>query len=124
MANALGVERVDFITIPTRDIERSRAWYHEVLGLPTDSNNPEELTAGQVTLSFWDPSTDGIEFSPSIGGFALRVDDVDRAKADLETKGVEFVGAGDSGVCKMAVCLDPDGNALILHRRYKPYEQS
>ena len=123
MANALGVERVDFITIPTRDIERSRASYHEVLGLPTDSNNPEELTAGQVTLSFWDPSTDGIEFSPSIGGFALRVDDVDRAKADLETKGVEFVGAGDSGVCKMAVCLDPDGNALILHRRYKPYEQ-
>ncbi|HET7556250.1 MAG TPA: VOC family protein [Gaiellaceae bacterium] len=123
MANALGVERVDFITIPTRDIERSRAWYHEVLGLPTDPNNPEELTAGQVTLSFWDPSTDGIEFSPSIGGFALRVDDVDRAKTDLETKGVEFVGAGDSGVCKMAVCLDPDGNALILHRRYKPYEQ-
>jgi len=45
LANALGVERVDFITIPTRDIERSRAWYHEVLGLPTDSNNPEELTA-------------------------------------------------------------------------------
>jgi catechol 2,3-dioxygenase-like lactoylglutathione lyase family enzyme len=122
LANALGVERVDFITIPTRDIERSRAWYHEVLGLPSDPNNQEELTAGQVTLTFWNPSQDGIDFSPSIGGFALRVGDVDQAKADLETKGVEFVGAGDSGVCKMAVCLDPDGNAVILHRRYKAYE--
>ena len=122
MASALQVERVDFITIATRDIERSRAWYHEVLGLPVDPHNPEELTAGQVTLTFWDPSVDGIDFSPSIGGFALRVDDVDRAKADLETKGVAFVGAGDSGVCKMAVCLDPDGNAVILHRRYKGYE--
>jgi catechol 2,3-dioxygenase-like lactoylglutathione lyase family enzyme len=117
------IEQVDFITIPTRDIERSRAWYHEVVGLPVDPNNEEELTAGQVTLAFWDPTTDGIGFSPSIGGFALRVDDVDAARADLETKGVEFVGSGDSGVCKMAVCLDPDGNALILHRRYKPYEQ-
>ena len=117
------IDRVDFITITTRDVERSRAWYHEVVGLPVDPNNPEELTAGQVTLAFWDPTTDGIAFSPSIGGFALRVDDVDAARADLETKGVEFVGSGDSGVCKMAVCLDPDGNALILHRRYKAYEQ-
>jgi catechol 2,3-dioxygenase-like lactoylglutathione lyase family enzyme len=122
LASDLGVERVDFITIPTRDIERARAWYGEVLGLATDPNNPEELTAGQVTLSFWNPAEDGIEFSPSIGGFALRVADVDRAKAALETKGVEFVGAGDTGVCKMAVCLDPDGNAVILHRRYKPYD--
>ncbi len=121
-ADSLRVERVDFITIPTRDPNRSRAWYGEVLGLPADPNNELEVTAGQVTLTFWNPEEEGIEFKPSIGGFALRVDDVDRAKADLESKGVEFVGAGDSGVCKMAVCLDPDGNAVILHRRYKPYE--
>ena len=118
-SGALRVERVDFITIPTRDIERSRAWYHDLLGLPTDANNPEELTAGQVTLAFWDPSTDGVDFSPSIGGFALRVDDVDRAKADLETKGVEFEGETlDTSVCHMAFFRDPDGNALMLHRRY------
>jgi hypothetical protein len=47
---------------------------------------------------------------------------VEAARKDLEAKGVEFVGSGDTGVCRMAVCLDPDGNALILHRRYKPYE--
>jgi hypothetical protein len=28
------------------------------------------------------------------------------------------VGSGDTGVCKMAVFLDPDGNAVILHRRH------
>ncbi len=116
------VERVDYITIPTRDEERSRAWYRDVLGLPVDPNNPGELTAGQVTLSFWNPAGDNLEFSPSIGGFALRVADVEAAKAELEAKGVEFVGEDDTGVCRMAVCLDPDGNALILHRRYKPYE--
>jgi catechol 2,3-dioxygenase-like lactoylglutathione lyase family enzyme len=116
------VERVDFITIPTRDSERARGWYRDTLGLPADPHNPDELTAGQVTLAFWEPEKEGIDFQPSIGGFALRVGDVDAAKAELEAKGVEFVGSGDSGVCHMAVCLDPDRNAVILHRRYKPYE--
>jgi catechol 2,3-dioxygenase-like lactoylglutathione lyase family enzyme len=116
------VERVDFINVPTRDAERARAWYREVLGLAPDAKNAEELTAGQVTVGFWEPEREGFEFTPDIGGFAVRVADVEAAKAELEAKGVEFVGAGDTGVCHMAVCLDPDGNAVILHRRYKPYE--
>jgi catechol 2,3-dioxygenase-like lactoylglutathione lyase family enzyme len=116
------VERVDFINIATRDADRARAWYRDMLMLETDPNNPAELNAGQVTLGFWEPEREGIDFQPSIAGFAVRVDDVDAAKAELEAKGVEFVGSGDTGVCKMAVCLDPDENAVILHRRYKPYE--
>jgi catechol 2,3-dioxygenase-like lactoylglutathione lyase family enzyme len=116
------VERVDFITIPTRDPERSRAFYRETLGLPADRNNPDEVSAENVTLAFWNPETEGIEFKPLVGGFALRVPDVAAARADLEEKGVEFVGSDDTGVCNMAVFTDPDGNALILHRRYKPYE--
>jgi catechol 2,3-dioxygenase-like lactoylglutathione lyase family enzyme len=120
-ASALAIERVDFITITTRDEERSREWYRDVFGLPTDPNNPDELAAGQVTLSFWNPARDGLEFQPSIGGFALRVPDVEAAKKELEAKGVEFVGSGDTGVCRMAVCVDPDGNAVILHHRYRPY---
>ena len=122
MGSALDVERVDFVTIPTRDPDRARAFYHETLGLPLDPNNSDEVTAGQVTLAFWNPEADGLEFSPSIGGFALRVADVDAARGELEAKGVRFVGSDDTGVCKMAVLLDPDGNAVILHRRYKAYE--
>lgn len=118
------VEQVDFINVPTRDSERAFAWYHEVVGLPLDANNPEELRAGQVTVTFWEPEAEGVEFKPDVGGFAVRVPDVEAAQAELEAKGVEFVGTGDTGVCRMAVCVDPDGNALILHRRYKPYEQS
>jgi catechol 2,3-dioxygenase-like lactoylglutathione lyase family enzyme len=116
------VERVDFINVQTRDVRRAFAWYHDTLGLPADPNNPDELLAGQVTVTFWEPEREGFEFTPDIGGFAIRVADVEAAKAELEQKGVEFVGAGDTGVCRMAVCLDPDGNAVILHRRYKPYE--
>ena len=116
------VERVDFINVPTQDTARAFAWYRDVLGLPTDPNNPEELTAGQVTITFWEPESEGLEFKPDVGGFAVRVGDVEAAKVELESRGVEFVGAGDTGVCNMAVFLDPDGNAVILHRRYKPYD--
>ena len=107
---------MDFINVPTRDAKRSFDWYHEVLGLPQDSNNAEELRAGQVTVTFWEPEREGIEFKPDVGGFAVRVPDVAAAKAEL----VDCVGSGDTGVCNMAVVLDPDGNAVILHRRYAP----
>jgi catechol 2,3-dioxygenase-like lactoylglutathione lyase family enzyme len=118
----MNIERVDFINIATRDADRSRHWYRDVLGLETDPNNPNELTAGQVTLTFWEPEQEGIEFKPDIAGFALRVPDIEAAKAELEEKGVTIAGQGDTGVCHMVVCLDPDENAVILHHRYKPYE--
>ena len=35
------VEQVDFVSVPTRDIERAVAWYRDVLGLPLS-----EFTAG------------------------------------------------------------------------------
>ena len=39
----------------------------------------------------------------------------------LEARGVEFHGeTRDSSVCHMAFFSDPDGNALLLHRRYAP----
>jgi catechol 2,3-dioxygenase-like lactoylglutathione lyase family enzyme len=114
----IDVERVDFFNIATRDADATRAWYRDVLGLPVDPQNADELTAGQVTLTFWQPEDEEIEFKPDIAGFALRVADVDQAKAALEAEGAECVGSGDTGVCKMAVFLDPDGNAVILHRRH------
>jgi len=56
---------------------------------------------------------------------ALHVDDVAAARADLEAKGVEFVGEiMDANVCHMAFFTDPDGNDLMLHNRYAPHEEN
>jgi predicted enzyme related to lactoylglutathione lyase len=65
-----------------------------------------------------------MDFAPQKNGhIAFHVDDVDAARAELEAKGVEFFGeVRDSSVCKMAFFTDPDGNDLMLHRRYAPYE--
>jgi catechol 2,3-dioxygenase-like lactoylglutathione lyase family enzyme len=118
------VEQVDFVTIPTRDVKRSVAFYRDVLGLPESEYQAAEIETPNVTLSFWNPEEDGLEFQPNIAGFGLRVEDVAAAKRELEEKGVEFLGdTVDTGVCHMGFFKDPDGNAVILHRRYAPRER-
>lgn len=115
------IERVDFVDVPTRDIERAVAFYRDVLELPQDPREPTEFEAGNVTLALWKPEDQGVEFVTGAShGIALRVADVANARNELEAKGVEFVGERDSGVCNMAFFEDPDGNSLILHRRYAP----
>jgi catechol 2,3-dioxygenase-like lactoylglutathione lyase family enzyme len=115
------VERVDFVSFLTQDIARARRFYSEVLGLEVESEGESdmEFRLGQVTLDVFDPSSIGQPFAPSPAGFALRVPDVDAARAELEEKGVQFDGETiETSVCKQAWFKDPDGNALMLHRRY------
>jgi catechol 2,3-dioxygenase-like lactoylglutathione lyase family enzyme len=115
------IERVDFVDVPTRDIEQAVAFYRDVLELPQNPGEPTEFEAGNVTLAVWKPEDQGVEFVTGAShGIALRVADVASAREELEAKGVEFVGERDSGVCTMAFFEDPDGNSLILHRRYAP----
>lgn len=119
------VERVDFVSFLTQDIPRAKYFYSEVLGLEieTEGSSDMEFRAGQVTLDIFDPSSQGQPFAPSPAGLALRVSDVAAARSELEAKGVEFDGETlDTGVCHMAFFHDPDGNALLLHRRYAPVD--
>ena len=51
----------------------------------------------------------------------LQVEDVDAARAHLESEGVMFVSETmDSGVCHQAIFVDPAGNSLAIHHRYAP----
>ena len=115
------VERVDFVSFLTQDLARAKRFYAETLGLEleTAGESDMELRAGQVTLDIFDPSSIGQAFAPSPAGLALRVPDVEVARAELEGKGVVFDGETiTTGVCKQAWFKDPDGNALMLHRRF------
>jgi catechol 2,3-dioxygenase-like lactoylglutathione lyase family enzyme len=115
------VERVDFVSFLTQDLARAKRFYTDVLGLEveTEGESDMELRCGQVTLDIFDPSSIGQPFAPSPAGLALRVHDVDAARTELEAKGIEFDGDTiETRVCKQAWFKDPDGNALMLHRRY------
>jgi catechol 2,3-dioxygenase-like lactoylglutathione lyase family enzyme len=108
------VGHVDFIAQPVSDLKRAEEFYGGILGLMRNPGSGErwvEYETGNLTLGL---STFG-------GGVALRVDDVEQARRELEQNGVEFsMDTFDSGVCNGAPFTDPDGNQLLFHRRYAP----
>ena len=120
------VTGVDFAMVPTTDLERSVAFYTETLGLPAGprygTDVGAEFETGNLTIAAFAFAAVGMEPPPpNSGPIAFRVDDVAEAKAELESRGVEFQGEiVDSGVCHQAYFADPDGNKLILHHRYAP----
>jgi catechol 2,3-dioxygenase-like lactoylglutathione lyase family enzyme len=119
------VDRTDFISVPVTDLERSAAFYGGTLGLPQVSDGegwPEFQLGENISVYLMDPTNIGRTFEgPHTAHIALRVPDVAATRAELEVKGVVFAGdTFDSGVCHMAFFNDPDGNALMLHRRYAP----
>jgi catechol 2,3-dioxygenase-like lactoylglutathione lyase family enzyme len=116
------ISKVDFVGIPSRDSERSRAFYVDTLGLRGDDKSPSEFWVGDTCFSIWEPEKMGMEFIAQRNAHpALHVDDVAAAREQLEAKGVEFTGETfDTGVCHMALFKDPDGNDLMLHNRYAP----
>ncbi|MGH3134277.1 MAG: VOC family protein [Gaiellaceae bacterium] len=114
------VQQVDFVSVPTRDLARAVAWYRDVVGLPESEYAEGEVEAPNVTLGFWLPEEQGEAFVPNENGIALRVEDVEAAVEEIRAAGGDVIGIEDSGVCHMGFVKDPDGNVLILHRRYAP----
>jgi predicted enzyme related to lactoylglutathione lyase len=120
------VTGVDFVSVPTQDLERAVAFYGTTLGLHRSVYHPDrnfaEFETGTLTLNVHNPERMGIgSFSANKNHVALHVEDVAAARARLEERGVTFAGdTFDTGVCHMAFFSDPDGNALMLHHRYAP----
>src|SRR3954454_20913721 len=110
------VTGVDFVSIPTRDLERSLAFYETTLGLRRTVHRPErnfaEFDTGTVTFNVLDPERMGVgSFHANANPLALHVGDVAEARTRLEGLGISFMGdIFDTGVCHMAFFADPDGN--------------
>ena len=115
----------DFITLATRDYDAAAEFYGNVLGLEFSKrwgNMPAgEFETGNLTLAVMQSDAFGVEFQTNNHPIEFRVDDVAAARAELESRGVQFRGEIlDSGVCHQTFFADPDGNALALHHRYAP----
>jgi catechol 2,3-dioxygenase-like lactoylglutathione lyase family enzyme len=120
------VERVDYVRVPVTDIDEAKRFYGEVLGLRENPNSPGgdwiEYEAGNVTLAVMTPHTHDYDFErlpPAT--IALRVADVAKARATLESAGLDVGEMWDSGKCNGVGVADPSGNRILLHHRYAPY---
>jgi predicted enzyme related to lactoylglutathione lyase len=119
------VTGVDFVSLPTHDLDAAVAFYGDKLGLTRSAYRPDrsfaEFETGNLTLSIINPEKMEMQHNVSHNAIALHVDDMAAARARLEAAGVTFMGdTFDTGVCHMAFFADPDGNALMLHHRYAP----
>ena len=115
----------DFITVSTKDIDAAVEFYGGTLGLPELKRWGQlpavEFETGNLTIAVMQSDAFGIEFHANTHPIELRVDEFEAARAELESRGVEFKGETlDSGVCCQAFFEDPDGNALAIHHRYAP----
>ena len=122
-------KKVAFTMYPISDVARARKFYEETLGLKRGSMGNQgnkywieyDLPqAGCLALTNFIPDKP----SDAAGGtIALEVEDIEKLMADLKAKGVTFKGdIIHSPVCRMAVCLDSEGNSILLHQ-LKPKEK-
>ena len=110
------ITRTDFVFLPITSFEKAEEFYTGVLGLECSKRYRNgiggEFETGSLTIQVVDMAKIGREFAPSRGAIALHVEDVEAARAELQSRGVEFKGETlDSGVCYQAFFQDQDGNA-------------
>lgn len=125
MSAPINITGVDFTTVFVKDYPAAVEFYGGTLGLEHSVDYGKipagEFETGNLTLQVMDAASIGREFQPSGHPIAFHVEDVEAARAELESKGISFLAdTMDSGVCHMAHFTDPDGNALMLHHRYAP----
>ena len=106
------------------DLERTRAWYQETLGVGGEWGAmfpfKKDDSEGFALLSPFKADSD--YFAPSESAFMinLRVDDLDAMIAALEEKGIEILGRQDEDYGRFAWILDPDGIKVELWQQKGP----
>lgn len=123
MAHADMFKKVAFTLYPAQDIQRARRFYEETLGLPLGKAGEHE---GKWWVEYDLPGggclaiTDAVHDTPSSdagGTVAFEVADLDALIAELKSRQVTFHGdVIDTAVCRMAICVDSEGNGLLLHQ--------
>jgi predicted enzyme related to lactoylglutathione lyase len=117
------LKKIAFVMYPIIDVSRARDFYENKLGLKIGSNGHQgekwwieyDLPGGGclALTNFTDekPST-------SAGGtVAFEVEDLDALMAHLKASNVEFKSGVIPGPhCRMAVCVDSEGNSILLHQ--------
>jgi predicted enzyme related to lactoylglutathione lyase len=121
------VRGTDFVTVSAKDFDAAVDFYGNTLGLPLSARYGQmpgaEFETGNLTIAVLQSEAFNIEPRTNNHPIALRVDDVAAARAELESRGVKFLGDTiDTGVCHMAPFQDSEGNTLLLHHRYAPRE--
>jgi len=118
-----GISGIAYTMYPVSDMKRARRFYEEELGLRVAQNFEDRW----VEYHLWDNCfaittlmSEALKPSVEAGGrIAFEVHDVDAFVSQLRKKGVPIkTEPFSTPACRMAVLMDPEGNAFILHQRF------
>ena len=117
--------KLELVILPVSDVDRSRAFYRDVLGFTVDVD--QEVAPGVWIVQMTPPGSacsvmfgTGLpvftEMAPgSVRGLHLVVDGIEAARAELAGRGLDVGDLQDvGGGVRYAGFADPDGNTLTL----------
>jgi len=111
------LKRLDLTFYWVSDMDRAVSFYRDVLGLRLvrrDEDTWAEFDSGGRRLALHSVG-EGQPMTPGGATAVFSVDDLDRAKAELSSRGVKFGHEGDvAGFARFASFLDPEGNTVQL----------
>jgi catechol 2,3-dioxygenase-like lactoylglutathione lyase family enzyme len=109
---------IHHVSINVSDTAQAVAFYTDVLGLTVRDDRPDFSFAG-AWLNLGPHQVHLLELpAPSDDGqhFAIQVDDLDGAVAELREKGVEVSDPKPVGTARQAFLHDPSGNLVELNQ--------
>ena len=117
------IKEIAFTAYPCRNVESTRRWYEETLGLTfagpyiedgIEKYNEAHIVNGCFSLM----SEEWLDGAAGTGiGLTFEVDDLEATLAALGTQGIKATGFFDGPVCKQSTVRDPEGNRIALHQR-------
>lgn len=116
------LKKIAFTMYPVLDINRARNFYEKILGLVVS-----KISAGGSWVEYDLPGggcfaittlAENVKPSSNSGGsVAFEVEDLDSLVTKLKSDGVKLkLDIFSSPVCRMAIILDTEGNAITLHQ--------
>jgi lactoylglutathione lyase len=109
--------KLGLVMIVVRDMERSVAFYRDVLGLKLliHQDNWSQFDAGNILIGLH-PNGEEVKVSPTTGmSIGIYVDDVDKAVAEIRRRLARIaVGPRPEPFGRWALLFDPDGYSIQI----------
>jgi catechol 2,3-dioxygenase-like lactoylglutathione lyase family enzyme len=119
------LQHIDHVAITVKDLERSRDWYRDVLGLERRFEDewgdvPTMMCVGDTCVALFvsdrrDESSAGAPGASALHHIAFRVDraNFEAAQQRFRDLGIEFRPA-DHGIAQSVYIADPDGHRIEI----------
>ena len=119
MATAVGVSNISVVYLYVRDMERSLAFYRDMLGIPLEGDEHwAEATFPGGTRFALHTAHEGIgELSSGTVNISLEVEDAGAAAALLRERGTDVRDAVSDSWGTAVDVVDPDGYIVSLFQR-------